>query len=142
MNSVKENKKELFFQKSLLRFFLLFFLGYFFPVAVYAEDNLLQIKPARCIALHEGQVCYQKLTINWQAENADTYCLTQENNKAPLLCWENIVTGKGVYEFESNVTQKFLLIRKRDNKTMAEFSIEVAWVYDARSHRESHWRIF
>jgi hypothetical protein len=58
------------------------------------------------------------------------------------MCWENIASGKGRYEFESNTTQKFILMRKQDAKSMAEFSVEVAWVYDASSRRESHWRIF
>ena len=116
--------------------------GSFFSVGVVAQENLLLIKPARCIALHERQVCYQKLTINWRADSADTYCLFQQDNKVPLLCWENLASGKGSYEFESNVTQKFILLRKRDAKPIAEFSVEVAWVYDLNSHRESHWRIF
>lgn len=107
-----------------------------------AEEAQLHIKPARCIALHEGQVCYQKLSISWQVEQADNYCLQQQDNKVLLICWENIASGRWVYEFEGARTQKFILIRKRDDKPMAEFSLEVAWVYDARSHRESHWKIF
>ena len=109
---------------------------------VHADENLLHIKPARCIALHEGQVCYQTLNINWQAERADNYCLYQQDSKTPLICWENLASGKGVYEFESSSTRKFILMRKNDSLPVAEFSIEVAWVYDSSTHRESHWRIF
>lgn len=107
-----------------------------------ADDGFLQIKPNRCIALHEGQVCYQTLKINWKADVEDVYCLYQQDNKAPLICWENQSAGKGVYEFEGSATSKFFLLRKRDAKPVAEFTLEVAWVYDAKSHRESHWRIF
>lgn len=107
-----------------------------------AQENVLRIKPARCIALHQGQVCYQTLKIEWQADAAETYCLFQQDIKAPVLCWENLASGRGNYEFESDSTRKFILVRKRDNKALAEASVEVAWVYDASSRRESHWRIF
>lgn len=107
-----------------------------------SAEVVLHIKPARCIALHEGQTCYQTLKIEWQAGISDGYCLYQQDNKSPLLCWDNLAAGYGNYEFESDNTRKFTLIRKRDNKAVAEFSVEVAWVYDSRSRRDSHWRIF
>jgi hypothetical protein len=102
----------------------------------------LQVKPARCIALHEGQVCYQTLTVVWSADQADNYCLYQQENKSPLQCWENTSSAKISIEFENNNSSKFILQRKRDNKNLAEFTVEVAWVYDASTHRESHWRMF
>lgn len=109
---------------------------------VSAGESPLKIKPTRCIALHEGQICYQRLNISWQVELADSYCLYQQDNKTPLMCWENVAAGKWSYEFEGTTTQKFMLLRKQDAKQIAEVSIEVAWVYDASSKRESHWRIF
>lgn len=116
---------------------------YLLCLSAHAEDVfLLQIKPARCIALHEGQMCYQVVKVNWQADAADTYCLYKQDNKTPVTCWENQSAGKTVYEFEGDVTTRFFLLRKRDAKPVAEFTFEVAWVYDAKSHRESHWRIF
>ncbi len=110
--------------------------------SVASEGDTLNIKPSRCIALHEGQVCYQTLKIHWVAAQQDTYCLHVQGENTPLLCWENSTTGSGRYEFESNKTQQFLLLRKRDGKLVSSFSIEVAWVYDANSHRKSHWRVF
>jgi len=112
------------------------------PAMTYADQNLLSVKPSRCIALHEGQVCYQTLSISWQADRVDSYCLYQQDIKTPLMCWESLAVKKWNYEFESKTTQKFILVRKQDAKLIAEASIEVAWVYDASSRRESHWRIF
>ncbi len=134
MLNVKEIKK--------LSLRLLHLLLGWLPAITYADENILRIKPARCIALHEGQVCYQKLNISWQAGLADSYCLYQQDNKTPLMCWENVAAGKWSYEFEGATTQKFVLLRKQDAKQIAEVSIEVAWVYDASSKRESHWRVF
>ena len=121
---------------------LLFILLSSFPDITYAGDNYLLIKPARCIALHQGQTCYQKLSISWQADAVETYCLYAPENKLPHLCWENLAQGKGVFEFEGSTTQKLILMRKRDAKPIADFTIQVAWVYDSSSRRESHWRIF
>lgn len=111
-------------------------------VVAEPDEAQLQIKPARCIALHEGQVCYQTLTVTWRARVEDTYCLFQQDNKVPIQCWENTATGKATLELESSSSRQFFLQRKRDNKNLAEFTVEVAWVYDASTHRESHWRIF
>jgi hypothetical protein len=134
--------------KDIKRFWLVIALGLWLsqaqaqPQAQGAADAILRIKPTRCIALHEGQTCYQTLKVEWQADAVDSYCLYQQDNKTPVLCWENLASARGSYEFESDSTRKFILMRKRDNKILAESSVEVAWVYDSRSRRESHWRIF
>ncbi len=108
----------------------------------FSEETHLQIKPANCVALREGQICYQTLTINWQAAAIDNYCLHQRGDNTPLICWNNLIQGSSVYEFAGNSSTDFILVRQRDNQTIAKFTLEVAWVYDANSHRESHWRIF
>lgn len=107
-----------------------------------AENAQLNVRPTRCISLHEGQVCYQKVNITWKTELADDYCLHLHDSKTPLMCWSNLASAKWSYEFEGSSTQKIVLLRKQDAKLMAEVSIEVAWVYNASSRRESHWRIF
>ncbi len=110
--------------------------------AAFGDETFLQIKPANCVALREGQICYQKLTINWRAATSDDYCLYQRGDNTPLVCWNNLMQGSSVYEFAGNSSTDFILVRQRDNQTIAKFTLEVAWVYDAKSHRESHWRIF
>jgi Protein of unknown function (DUF3019) len=123
------------------RFFLLTtFL--FWMAGANATEALLQIKPARCIALHEGQLCYQTLKIQWETSNADNYCLYQQGSSSPLVCWDNVAQATEKYEFESSTSQKFVLIRKSDAQVVADFIVTVAWVYDANTHRENHWRIF
>lgn len=107
-----------------------------------AQEAQLQVKPGRCISLHEGQVCYQKLIIQWQSLIADNYCLYQKSNPVALLCWDNVAQGSGAYEFSGSMSTDFILVRKRDEHILAEFKIDVVWVYDASSRRESHWKIF
>jgi hypothetical protein len=119
---------------------LIFFASPSFSIEV--DDAQLTVKPTRCIALHEGQTCYQTLKIAWSTSAVDSYCFLEKDKPSPSICWDNLATGKGTFEFSGAMTSRMLLIRKRDSKIMAEFNIEVAWVYDASSHRKSHWRIF
>ena len=131
--------------RSLYNFALLMcMLIYLFcnSVTAFGDETHLQIKPANCVALREGQVCYQTLIINWQASTVDNYCLYQQGNSTALMCWSNLMEGSGIYEFSGKNSTEFILVRKRDTHTIAKFTLEVAWVYDANSHRESHWRIF
>jgi hypothetical protein len=64
--------------------------------------------------------------------------------KEPLTCWDAQLNGKMRIEFEGKSSQKFYIQRSQDEKNVAEFTFEVAWVYDASTHRDngSHWRIF
>ena len=107
-----------------------------------AEPLALQIKPTKCIALHEGQECYQTLKISWQADAADEYCLISPERKDPWHCWSAMQSARLELEFENANSQIFKLVRTRDQKILGEVTIEVAWVYKADSHRESHWRVF
>jgi hypothetical protein len=118
--------------------------GIFMSHCVQAQQNQLQLKPAQCIALHEGQVCYQTLVISWQVATMEKFCLYQQNQKEPLTCWDAQLNGKMRIEFEGKSSQKFYIQRSQDEKNVAEFTFEVAWVYDASTHRDngSHWRIF
>jgi hypothetical protein len=109
---------------------------------IESETVQLKVKPTRCIALHEGQTCYQTLKMMWSTSVADSYCFLEKNRPSPSICWDNVAAGKGTFEFSGIMSSEFLLIRKRDSKIMAEVNVEVAWVYDAKSHRKSHWRIF
>jgi Protein of unknown function (DUF3019) len=111
-------------------------------LGIEADAAQLTVKPARCIALHEGQTCYQTLKMMWSTSVADSYCFLEKNRPSPSICWDDAATGKGTFEFSGITSSEFQLIRKRDSKIMAEFNVEVAWVYDASSHRMSHWRIF
>lgn len=128
-------------RKSFL-FGILCVLCCFFSLSTFAQGNQITIKPARCIALHEGQVCYQTLRIEWFASTADHFCVKRRDSDALLMCWENSSRGQFQYEFSANTKTEFVLIRKQDAQALATAVEEVAWVYNASSRRESHWRVF
>lgn len=112
-------------------------------VPAYGDTpDKLWLKPERCIALHQGQVCYQKITVQWQANKTSNVCLVQDGVVTPLNCWSNALAGTFLWEFEGQKSTKLRLIDSDSHHILVEQLLTVAWVYDANSRRESHWRLF
>jgi hypothetical protein len=102
----------------------------------------LQLKPSRCVALHQGQVCYQKILLTWSANQLGNYCLYQEHNELPIYCWKNVMGGQYQYDFASDTSAQLLLLNLQTKTVVATAALEVAWVYKANTRRKTHWRLF
>lgn len=115
---------------------------------VSAADNVLpntmqlQSKPNRCVALHQGQVCYQDVVLSWQVDQASEYCLYQQYAEQPLHCWQTASSGQYRYAFASDSSVALQLVNTQTNTIVAETQVEVAWVYKANTRRKTHWRLF
>jgi len=115
---------------------------------VLAADNVLtnavqlQSKPNRCVALHQGQVCYQDIVLSWQVDQASEYCLYQQHAEQPLHCWQTVFSGQYRYAFASDSSVKLQLVNTQTKTVVAETLVEVAWVYKANTRRKTHWRLF
>jgi len=110
--------------------------------APVAEAVLLQLKPNRCVALHQGQVCYQDVQLLWSAPHVGHYCLHQQNVAQPLHCWQNVNAGEFRYEFASDASVQLQLVNAQTKTVVAQAGLEVAWVYKANTRRQTHWRLF
>lgn len=106
------------------------------------EAVLLQLKPNRCVALHQGQVCYQDIQLLWSAPQAGHYCLHQQNVAQPLHCWQNVNAGEFRYEFASDASVQLQLVNVQTKTVIAQAGLEVAWVYKTNTRRQTHWRLF
>ena len=106
----------------------------------------MDLSPERCIALNEGQTCYQTVTVTWQTDTAGDYCLMSEKMTLALVCWENSRQGKAKMEFASSETVTFRLrLTDTDNQTtyvVAQADIIVTWVYSDTKRRRNSWRLF
>lgn len=102
----------------------------------------LQLKPNRCVALHQGQVCYQNIQLSWSAQQVSNYCLYQQFAEAPLYCWQGVVVGQYQYEFASDTATQLRLVNMQTNGVVATTEVGVAWVYKANTRRKTHWRLF
>jgi len=109
-----------------------------------AQDQALAIfaKPGRCVALHQGQTCYSKVTFRWRELNDKyNYCIVENGASRPLHCWIGGQAGHFVYDFGSNKSVRYQLMRE-DEKIIAETEVQVAWVYKSRQRRSTGWRLF
>lgn len=102
----------------------------------------LQLKPNRCVALHQGQVCYQNIQLFWSANQAGNYCLYQQIGESPLHCWQGVAAGQYQYEFASDTLVQLQLVNMQTKASIATATIDVAWVYKANTRRKTHWRLF
>lgn len=107
-----------------------------------AEAVLLQLKPSRCVALHQGQMCYQTIQLLWSAPQAGNYCLYQQDVEQPLHCWQNVNAGEYRYEFSSDTSVQLQLVNSQTKTVVAQTGLEVAWVYKTNTRRQTHWRLF
>lgn len=110
--------------------------------AVSAQGAQLHPKPNRCVALHQGQVCYQDVVLSWHVDHAGEYCLYQEHAEHPLHCWEGLSSSQYKYAFASDTSIKLQLVKMPSKTLIAAAIVEVAWVYKANTRRQTHWRLF
>lgn len=129
---------------------LLFFLAIFFlcitPAlhadTASAQTAQLQLKPNRCVALHQGQVCYQTVQIFLNAHHPGNYCLYRQGDTMPVYCWQSVASGQHQYEFASDGAVQLQLINMQTKTLIATATLDVAWVYKANTRRKTHWRLF
>ena len=106
------------------------------------DDIKFSVKPSRCIALHEGQECYQRLSFSWQTSQPGTYCLIQENQAKPLHCWNNSESDRYRFELKSKHKTTFYIVNTQ-KRSLAKVDVKVSWVYKkSKSKRSENWRVF
>lgn len=105
----------------------------------------LSMSPDQCIALNQGQTCYQTIVAKWQVADHGDYCLFEQQQSEPLACWHDTNRGQAKILFESVETIQFDLRRKApaDNRrSLAQAEITVTWVYRKSKQKRSTWRLF
>lgn len=102
-------------------------------------ETVLNVKPAKCVAMNKGQICYQQLRFQFTAPQGD-YCLVSKSQKTPLKCWRSAAAGEHQHPFQSDSDIDYRLINEHD-VTVANASVVVAWVY-RKSRARNRWRLF
>jgi hypothetical protein len=106
------------------------------------QSAQLQLKPNRCVALHQGQMCYQTVQLSWSANQSGNYCLYRQYADVPIFCWQGAAAGQHQYEFTSDTSVQLQLVDEQTQTPVATATVEVAWVYKANTRRKTHWRLF
>lgn len=103
----------------------------------------LRLEPARCIALHRGQTCYQRTKILWKLSAISDVCVFDEESEKPIQCWEAANQGILKIDFQSSSDKVYFL--KSGKKVIASTEMRVAWVYNRggkRVAKKQSWRMF
>lgn len=120
----------------------------------FAGESFVEfdISPNRCVALNEGQVCYQTLEASWQSDQKTSLCLIIKDEEQPLVCWDDVLKGKVTIEFGSSRSLVFQLhsvdpppggeISSLARPVAAEAEVIVTWVYSESKKKRSSWRLF
>lgn len=112
-------------------------------VNVNAQDTTgLNVKPARCVALRQGQVCYQRVTFHWHTRQAGNYCLFEDGQEQPLQCWQQLKRGQYKIDFQSPNNIRYVLREQSSMNPVSEAEITVAWVYKSKKKPRASWRLF
>lgn len=101
----------------------------------------LNAKPATCVALHRGQVCFQRIFFSWKVADIKQYCLYKQNQVAPMVCSKG--SQKAVaHHYSSKSSETFILRQGREGPQVAQFTVNTAWVYRTGRRSSSSWRLF
>ena len=106
-----------------------------------ASKASIRLKPAKCVSLHQGQVCYADVELNWQAHTTGSYCLLSTTQTEPLACWTSTAHGEFKGEVSSDTNVVFTLTRQGINTPLATAEMKMAWVYKKKRSSVS-WRVF
>ena len=119
----------------------LFFISVF-PLSngIVLADSSLNLAPAKCVTLNQGNTCYQELKVTWQADSKGHYCLLNSVKEAPVNCWFNVNKGSYNFEFSGVQSVDYQLVKMPIKAPVAQQHFSVKWVYKARPN--NRWRLF
>jgi hypothetical protein len=102
----------------------------------------LFVSPQRCVALRQGQTCYQEVTFSWRLAQKENVCLINLLNKQVLKCWQNTAQGKFDLDFQSTQSTDFVLRAEKQDIDLSKTHITVSWVFKSSKRPKSSWKLF
>lgn len=115
---------------------------YSYSLQANQSDNGLFVKPQRCVALRQGQVCYQDVVFNWRQPKTGNYCLVNLSTKYVLKCWQNTEQGTFNLDFQSTQSTNFALRAEEQDIDLSTIQITVSWVFKSSKRPKSSWKLF
>ncbi|MCF2949138.1 DUF3019 domain-containing protein [Paraglaciecola aquimarina] len=102
----------------------------------------LKISPQRCVALRQGQTCYQHVEFNWHSTVKGDFCLVELSQNKTLQCWSKINQGSLSYDFQDQASRNYVMRAKGSTIDLVKQKITVAWVYKSSKRPKGSWRLF
>lgn len=101
----------------------------------------LNAKPVSCVALHRGQMCFQKIRFFWETLGDHSYCLYSDTHNRLLYCTLDGF-NEFIHEYASETSESFSLRTSEAGPTVASITVTTAWVYRTGKRSSSGWRLF
>ena len=102
----------------------------------------IYIKPQQCVALHQGQVCYVTVDLEWHSSETGSYCLYLQGQANPLQCWQNVSNGRYSKSWSTADKLSFWLGDGKSDRVLAKADMTVSWVYRKKQKSRLAWRLF
>jgi len=117
---------------------------FLFPANIKADQGSTKfsVRPARCIALHQGQTCYATLKFQWKTPRGSEYCLFDTRLDNPLLCWKGRGSSEHRLEFASDKNVSYEIRDVQSQQTLSDALVKISWVYKSNRKATSRWRLF
>ncbi len=101
----------------------------------------LQVTPSSCVALHRGQVCFQRLQLRWNNPAGRRLCLFLQPLEEALHC-STVSPAVYRHEYRSAESEVFILREAVSGEVLSTATVTTAWVYRTGKRSSSGWRLF
>jgi len=114
------------------------------PGITHADSvsSTLTVKPSRCIALQQGQKCFATLKFQWTTPASGEFCLYDERQPDPIVCWVGTTIKAYKQKFESNKNVNYEIRLKMSEQPLARALVKISWIYKSNTSSTSRWRLF
>ena len=111
-------------------------------IQTHERTNNLSLEPSQCVALNKGNTCHIDISISWTAVEKGGYCLYSSQEKTPIQCWQDKISGvfTGEMTLQDNIT--FSLNTAQSDIPLSSVELEMVWVYKKKQRSQSTWRMF
>lgn len=96
-----------------------------------STDSVLVIEPKHCVLQSEQELCRTQVTISWQSEKPQNYCLFEEGDELSLACWEAAVRGATRIRYASDESTTYQL-KTADLDVVSSVTLRVSRVVKGR----------
>jgi hypothetical protein len=112
------------------------------PAQAAEPQTTLDLSPKRCVALRQGQTCYQEVVFEWRNMPVANYCMVEITTGGLLQCWQNANSGRLVIDFQSAQSLDYALRLQNTDENLALAQVTVAWVFKSSKRPKSSWKLF
>lgn len=105
------------------------------------EGAQLSVMPTSCVALHRGQLCYQRIRLSWFSSDGKRYCLFADDSDVLLYCSSSSHTVY-LHEYSSKSSESYSLRLGDEGPIVSSVNVSTSWVYRTGRRSSSGWRLF